>query len=401
MLDPNIDAVCDDAIFKNATAGFKKLGVTLAWYGRPRMMIMQDEDPTKPATVECPSKTVKKGHGVMCDLLNASDPCTQAQYAIVDRLVELGIGGFYWDEYQAVRGRMTFTQAVLKKYPHLAILGEQGVDIDSLQVFGLPWMAMPPGVWDPPFEPVNSVLQKIFSPLSTTVVGTYGADQNYNHTIFSLNSSKGTSLMMLAGTENISGVCPPCPPHTDVARMASPGNDAAAMDGPFPGDAMGANRCTNHPDGTPLCKNVGGGGSIRRSLVTLTEMMALCAADAHCVAFSADSNGFFPRSNLTKIAGNYQGWQYWIQHGYPLPPSPTPPHHPPGPPPPHHPPGPPPPKPPPKVPCNWCRQLPQHKAHCEQMRVSADNAAWRWTQYGKARGCPKPLPFDAAAMNCQ
>ncbi len=195
--------------------------------------------------------------------------------------------------------------------------------------------------------------------------------------------------MMLAGTENVSGVCPPCHPHTAAVGIAGEENVRdTAMDGPFPGDAMGANRCTGHPDGTPLCNSSRGGGSINRKLVTLAEMKAMCAADKQCVAFSATADNFFPRSKLTKIAGNYAGWQYWIEHGYPLPPSPTPP------------PGPPRPPPPPKVPCDWCEQLPRHKAQCEQMRVSADNAAWRWAQYGKARGCPKPLAFDSVAMNC-
>jgi hypothetical protein len=177
VLDPNLDAACNDAVFKNASAAFKKRGFSLNWYGRPKGTIMQDHDPTKPATLECPSKNILQGHGVFCNLTDFDDPCTMAQFAIVDRLVSLGVEGFYWDEYQAVGGRITFTQAVLKKHPTLQILGEQGVDVDSLQVYGLPWMGMQPGVWDPPFEPNNMVLQNLLSPHSTTIVGMYGADQ--------------------------------------------------------------------------------------------------------------------------------------------------------------------------------------------------------------------------------
>ena len=45
----------------------------------------------------------------------------------------------------------------MKKYPHLFIMGEQGVDVDSTVISGLPWMGMQAGVWDPGFEPLNSV----------------------------------------------------------------------------------------------------------------------------------------------------------------------------------------------------------------------------------------------------
>lgn len=56
---------------------------------------------------------------------------------------------------------------------------------------------MPVNFRDPPFEPMNSVLQDILSPMATTIVGTYGADQNENHTDYSLASSTGNSLMVL------------------------------------------------------------------------------------------------------------------------------------------------------------------------------------------------------------
>lgn len=98
VLDPNLDAACNDAIFKNATRGFNAHGVSLNWYGRPRMMIMQNADPTKPSALACPSKKILSGHGVMCNLTNFDDPCTMAQFALIDRLVGLGISGFYWGE---------------------------------------------------------------------------------------------------------------------------------------------------------------------------------------------------------------------------------------------------------------------------------------------------------------
>ena len=60
------------------------------------------------------------------------------------------------------------------------------------------------GVWDPPFEPNNSVLQNLVTPLGTSIVGTFGADQNYNHTTMSLASSKCNSVMMLSPNFNTS-----------------------------------------------------------------------------------------------------------------------------------------------------------------------------------------------------
>ena len=44
-------------------------------------------------------------------------------------------------------GRLTFSQAVVKKYPHAFIMGEQGIDTDSVLTGGLPWMGMQAGVW--------------------------------------------------------------------------------------------------------------------------------------------------------------------------------------------------------------------------------------------------------------
>ena len=99
----------------------------------------------------------------------------------VDDLIAKGVQNFYWDSYLCT-GRMTFSQAVTKKYPHSFIMGEQGIDVDSLFTGGLPWMGMQAGVWDPSFEPMNSVLQRIVNPLGTAIVAAYGSDQNVNHT---------------------------------------------------------------------------------------------------------------------------------------------------------------------------------------------------------------------------
>jgi hypothetical protein len=49
---------------------------------------------------------------------------------------------------------------------------------------------------------------------------------------------------------------------------------------------------------------------------------------------------------------------------------------------------------------SWCPNMWRHAAHCEQMKISAQNAAWRWEQYGKAAGCKQPLPFDPKGVQC-
>jgi hypothetical protein len=91
---------------------------------------------------------------------------------------------------------MTFSQAVMKKYPHVFVMGEQGVDVDSIIISGLPWMGMQAGVWDPGFEPLNSVLQTVVNPMGTSIVGAFGADQSINHTTYSLAASKSNSLIV-------------------------------------------------------------------------------------------------------------------------------------------------------------------------------------------------------------
>lgn len=106
---------------------------------------------------------------------------------------------------------MTFSQAVVKKYPHTFIMGEQGIDVDSVFTGGLPWMGMQAGVWDPSFEPMNSVLQTIVNPMGTAIVGAFGADSNINHTTLSLQSSKSNSLMLLIPND-LQTIFPELPP---------------------------------------------------------------------------------------------------------------------------------------------------------------------------------------------
>jgi hypothetical protein len=72
-------------------------------------------------------------------------------------------------------------------------------------------MGMKAGVWDPSFEPMNSVLQTIVNPMGTAIVAAYGADQNVNHTTFSLNASKSNSLMFLV-PNTLGDISPPLPP---------------------------------------------------------------------------------------------------------------------------------------------------------------------------------------------
>lgn len=67
---------------------------------------------------------------------------------------------------------------------------QQGVDVDSMFISGLPWMGMQAGVWDPGFEPLNHVLMNVANPLGTSIVGAFGADGDYDHIGYSLASSK-------------------------------------------------------------------------------------------------------------------------------------------------------------------------------------------------------------------
>ena len=194
ILDPNLDQCCKGP-WTNVTDTMKKAGVGLGWFGRPCSHIMRTDDPTKSASMDCPSKVIHKGVPVPCDLQDLQQPCSAASMATVDALVKNGVTSFYWDSYLC-EGRMTFSQAVMKKYPHLFIMGEQGVDVDSTVISGLPWMGMQAGVWDPGFEPLNSVLQTIVNPLGTAMVGGFGADQNINHTTYSLSASKSNSLLI-------------------------------------------------------------------------------------------------------------------------------------------------------------------------------------------------------------
>lgn len=62
---------------------------------------------------------------------------------------------------------MTFSQAVIKKYPHSFIMGEQGIDVDSILTGGLPWMGMQAGVWCVTFKPHLARMQRL-NPVQTT-----------------------------------------------------------------------------------------------------------------------------------------------------------------------------------------------------------------------------------------
>lgn len=48
---------------------------------------------------------------------------------------------------------------------------------------------------------MNSVLQNIVNPLGTAIVGAFGADSNINHTMYSLQSAKTNSVMLLIPNE--------------------------------------------------------------------------------------------------------------------------------------------------------------------------------------------------------
>ena len=191
ILDPNLDQCCKGP-WANVTSTLKKKKIGLGWFGRPCSHIMRTDDPTKSASMDCPSKLIHKGVPTPCDLRYLGQPCSKSSMDTVDALVKNGVTAFYWDSYLC-EGRMTFSQAVMKKYPHVFVMGEQGVDVDSIVISGLPWMGMQAGVWDPGFEPLNSVLQTIVNPMGTAIVGAFGADQNYNHSTYSLAASKSNS----------------------------------------------------------------------------------------------------------------------------------------------------------------------------------------------------------------
>lgn len=70
---------------------------------------------------------------------------------------------------------------------------------------------MTAGVWDPAFEPMNSVLMEIVNPMGTAIVAAYGADNNVNHTMYSLQSSKTNSLMVLI-PNTLNNIFLPLPP---------------------------------------------------------------------------------------------------------------------------------------------------------------------------------------------
>jgi hypothetical protein len=68
ILDPNLDQCCKGP-WTNVTQTLKKHGVrSLGWFGRPCSHIMRTDDPTKSASMDCPSKTIHKGEPTACDL---------------------------------------------------------------------------------------------------------------------------------------------------------------------------------------------------------------------------------------------------------------------------------------------------------------------------------------------
>jgi hypothetical protein len=127
ILDPNLNEACEPT-WKNVTSTLAKHSLKLGWFGRPCNHIMQP-DGLASASMTCPSKTIKKGTPVKCDLKNLTESCTKASMDTVDALIAKGVQNFYWDSYLCT-GRMTFSQAVTKKYPHAFIMGEQGIDVD-------------------------------------------------------------------------------------------------------------------------------------------------------------------------------------------------------------------------------------------------------------------------------
>ena len=127
ILDPNLNEACEPT-WKNVTSTLAKHSLKLGWFGRPCNHIMQP-DGLASASMTCPSKTIKKGTPVKCNLKNLTESCTKASMDTVDALIAKGVQNFYWDSYLCT-GRMTFSQAITKKYPHAFIMGEQGIDVD-------------------------------------------------------------------------------------------------------------------------------------------------------------------------------------------------------------------------------------------------------------------------------
>ena len=107
VMDPNLDVSCNDAAFRNVTDTLRKHGVELGWYIRAGRHIMRNDDPSKPAGVDCPSKTVHKGEAMICNMTRMvvgeePDNCSKANLAMIGTLVARGIHDYYWDEYDSL-----------------------------------------------------------------------------------------------------------------------------------------------------------------------------------------------------------------------------------------------------------------------------------------------------------
>jgi hypothetical protein len=88
ILDPNLDQCCKGP-WTNVTQTLKKHGVrSLGWFGRPCSHIMRTDDPTKSASMDCPSKTIHKGEPTACDLRYLDQPCSRSSMDTVDALVK-------------------------------------------------------------------------------------------------------------------------------------------------------------------------------------------------------------------------------------------------------------------------------------------------------------------------
>ena len=199
VMDPNLDASCNDTVFLNVTDGLRKKGVELGWYIRAGRHIMRTDDPSKPASIECPSKRVHKGMSMICNMTRMvhgeePDDCTKANIKMIDTLVSRGIHDYYWDEYWEQPGRMTFTHLMRSKHPEIGyIMAEQCDDVDSVLVAPLLWDAMPQTTWDPGFEPMSNALLDIVNPFGETVAAMIGGMGLRQHISYHLNASRGAN----------------------------------------------------------------------------------------------------------------------------------------------------------------------------------------------------------------
>jgi hypothetical protein len=94
IIDPNLDQCCKGP-WTNVTNTLKRHGIGLGWFGRPCSHIMRKDDPTKSASMDCPSKTIHKGVPTPCDLRYLDQPCSKSSMDTVDALVKFGVTSFY------------------------------------------------------------------------------------------------------------------------------------------------------------------------------------------------------------------------------------------------------------------------------------------------------------------